>query len=401
MSWQLFFIPFFAYPYVWLALIVAAAIWLSFRALSLYTQKAAGTGLIAPAFWLMVLSSPVWIGGIYDDVRCRNAGLYLGGTVLDSTATLHWDSFPPDPHGYPQSLGNLEVPTVMGRSVMNELVRAVSEGRIRAFDIPNEPVRVGIPDTERLYQRFYLAPADGSMGQCLKPPFDSRWQFAPGTCLAFVESQGVQATYLLKGSALQSDWGNSVAIVDRANGKTIAQHTFVTQDHEETALARFGIRKLRPRSCTPETRSTDLATGLVALVFKPSAAPPVDTSNLETHLATPWIPVPAPPLGEPVPKGAEGIAYWIRKGAVKKLGQKDLDIWRRATRDSKWEDVPDNAYLIEDEIYLPDGLSGGHSVRWVLPPGRNNIPPGPRGHNIFYSVDHGCIWPSTRCRSGY
>lgn len=380
MPWQLLFAPVFIYPYVWAALIAAAFVWLVFGIFK--SEGKYWSNLIIPISFLTVLTAPVWLEGLVQEIQCQSAGLRLNERVHDSAATLYWESFYPNPNAY--SLGKLETNSPMGSVIMNELVRAVSEGRLRSFDIPYKPRRNGEPDSERFFQRFYLAPADGSMGECVRN-FPQSTHFAPSTCLAFVESQGIQAAYELKSV------GHKVVITHRMSGRTLGEDKFVELDRSETALIRVGLRKLHAWSCTTDAKRKDLAEGLVHLVFGSPSAPAVEVADLATYRRGDWSPMPHPLRGEPIPQGMAGIEYWIAKGAVRKMGQEDFALWQSATRDKTWTRVPDKTYLIIGDINrLPDGLAGGHSVNWVLQKGRT-IPPGPIGHSSFYSLDGGCV----------
>lgn len=393
MHYQFLFSAHFIYPYVWLALIACAGVWLVVRALRPPRDTYRVVAMALPAVALAVLTGPLWFEGLLHEIQCRDAGLRLGPPVRDAEATVHWESFSPDPGLY--SLGVLTTATPTGQAVMTELVRAVAEGRLQSFDIPYEPKRKGVPDQERLYQRFYLAPADGSMGECVRERRRGM-QFAPGTCLAFVQSQGIQASYELKGSALQSAHGRTVQVLNRASGRVLGEHTFVEPEVGETGLVRLGLRKLRPWSCTPDARRRDLAEGLVHMVFGSASAPPVMQGALAEYRKRPWAPVPAPDLGPPIPRGRAGIDYWIAKGAVRPLGPGEIELWQRATGQQQWRRVPEGSYLITGDMELPQGLTGAHSVSWLLPRGQR-IPPGPRGHSTFYEVDRGCVWSPSGC----
>lgn len=390
------FSPSFIYPYVWLALILGAGAWLVARTVSPAGETYRAARMALPAAALAVLTAPLWFEGLVQEVQCRSAGLRLGEPVQDEAVTVHWESFSPDPQMY--SLGVLKTASPAGQAAMGELVRAVSEGRVRSFDIPFEPRRGDGAEVERVYQRFYLAPADESMGPCVKNlPHGTR--FAPGTCLAFVQSRGIQSTYELKGSALQSEHGRTVQITHRATGRILGQHTLVERDVGETGLARVGLRKMRAWSCTPEARRNDLGPGLVHLVFGTQAVPRVEPAALSVHAKAAWSPVSAPPLGEPVPAGRAGIEFWTRKGKVRALGTADVELWKRASGKADARMVPVDTYLITGDLVLPDGLYGGHSVQWIVPKGMH-IPPGPRGHSRFYEVDRGCVWPRNLCDGG-
>lgn len=389
---ELLFSPFHVYPYVWLVLIAAAAMWVLVVAVHPPPRRRLAA-LAWPLVTLALVTGPLWMGALSQEVRCRQAGFHLASPVQDDGASLHWESFVPNPSYY--SLGVLNASTPLGQSVLRELVRAVSEGRLRSFDLPYEPRRKDVAEADRLFQRFYLAPADGSLGQCVRHEIlHHDMKFAPGTCLAVVESQGVQATYELKDAM-----HDRVAIFHRASGRLMAEHRFVEPETGDTALARFGLRRLRGHSCTPVMRRRDLAEALVHVVFGSSVSPRVEPDALATYRKASWTPVVAAP-GEAVPHGKAGIDYWIAKGAVRVLGPGDLELWKRSAFKAKWAAVPDRSYLVTGDIRLPDGLAGGHSVNWVLPPGRP-IPPGPRGHSTFYEVDRGCVWSTSRCQHGY
>ena len=392
---ELLLIPFIAAAFVWLGLLLAALAWLLKRVFAPGSGHARWTRVLAPVAVVMGLSFPLWLSALTEEFQCRSAGLVLNGRVEGPATSVYWQSFSPDPHAY--SLGVLPSRGPLGGQAMTEMVRALAEGRLSSIEIPFEPVRSGVSESNRLNQRFFLAPASGGFGECLSPRYYPRNFLPPDTCIAFETSQGIQSRYEMRGQALASEQGRDASIVDRETGQTIASHTFVRRDTGETLLSVFGLRKLRSSSCTPIMGRSDLATALIPLVFGSQAVPRVELEGLASFRASAWKAVAAPPMGEPVPRGADGIKYWLEKGALRHLGQADLDLWNRAIMPAKpWIGVPGDAYLVIGEMRLPDGLSGGHAVNWVIAENAR-VPPGPRGHSTFYQVGKGCLWAATGC----
>lgn len=382
------------YNYIWPLLIFISICWLSARIILIINRTSPLTSVGIPTLLVATLTSPVWFEGLAEEIKCQNAGLKIHEAVEDKDISLYWESFSPSPNLY--SLGSLSTTTNKGQVVMSELIRAVAEDRIKSFDIPYEPHLKNIPDSDRLYQRFFLTSINNNLGECIKGYSYISKKLAPDTCLAFTQIQGIQSTYELAGSALTSETGDSVFISRRRDKKILAEYRYVEPRVSDTSLVRFGVRSLRPWSCTPEMQKTDYIFGLIHLVFSSPNAKQVDTRLLEAFRTSQWMPIAAPPVGEIIPKGRKGIDYWIEKGMVRQLVRKDLDLWKRASGKANWSDIPQNAYMITGDIQLPDGLYGGNSVYWVVGQGKH-IPLGLRGHSTFFEVDKGCVWSPLHC----
>ncbi len=398
MAWQYLFSPFYAAAFLWLGLLAAAMVWLAARVFPSKSGRTFWARVAAPVAAVLGLSFPLWLTALTEEIQCWSAGLVLNGKVEGPATSVYWQSFSPNPSGY--SLGVLRSGSSLGSEAMRQMVRALAEGRLSFFEIPYEPIKSGVGDVDRLNQRFFLAPASGELGPCLSAQQFERNLLQPDTCIAFETSQGVQSRYEMRGHALASEVGRDASIVDRATGKTIASYTFVRLDTDETLLSRFGLRKLRPKSCTPVMTRSDLSAALIPLVFGSEIAPRVAVESLTSFRASPWKSVAAPAVGEPVPKGADGIRHWLEKGALRKLQQPDLALWNRAFMPEtgmSHVSVPSDAYLVTGEMRLPDGLYGAHSVKWVVAENAR-IPPGPRGHSTFYQVGKGCVWAPGGCR---
>lgn len=394
MPWQYLFSPFYVAPLLWLALLVAALVWLASRIFRM-KSLASWSRLLAPISVFLALSSPLWLMPLIEEIQCRSAGLVLNAPVEGAATSIYWQSFTPNPNAY--SLGVLPAQGDMGSQAMSELVRALAEGRLSAFEIPYEPVRPEVNESDRLNQRFFLAPSTGGFGKCLATRHFQQSRLPADTCIAFETSQGIQSRYEMRGHALGAANGRDSSIVDRLTGEVVASYKFVRLDTGETLLSRFGIRKLRPLTCTPSMTRTDFSTALIPIVFGTDVAPRVSADDLPSFRASTWKTISAPTEGEPVPEGAEGIAYLVAKGSIRQLTNEDSALWNRALKPEKpWFGVPSKAYLILGQMRLPDGLYGGHAVEWVIAEGAR-IPPGPRGHNTFYEVGKGCVWAANGC----
>ena len=271
------------------------------------------------------------------------------------------------------------------------------EGRLSAFELPYEPVRAEVKESDRLNQRFFLAPSLGGSAQCLNSPAFQQSVLPVGTCLAFETSQGIQSRYEMRGHALVSKTGRDASILDRQTGKVIATYKFVERDSSETLLQMFRLRKLRPLSCTPLMSRIDFAVALIPLVIGSEVAPRVSPEALTVFRASKWNTVSAPADRELTPSGSEGIAYLLAKGSIRQLKREDLSVWNRALKPpTPWIDVPEKTYLVLGSLQLPNDLYGANSVKWVLAEGMR-IPSGPRGHNTFYEIGKGCVWAPTGC----
>jgi hypothetical protein len=397
MNWQYLFSPIYAAAFLWLGTLIAALVWLASRVFRSEPERPLWTRVLVPIAVLMGLSFPLWLSALTEEIQCRSAGLQLDARVEGPSVSIYWQSFSPDPHAY--SLGALTSRTPLGGEAMREMVRALAEGRLSAFEIPYEPTVSGVSESARLNQRFFLKSTHGGSGKCLLADQYQRNLLPPETCIAFETSQGIQSRYEMRGQAFVSEQGRDASIVDRETGKTIASHKFVTQDTGETLLAFFGVRKLRPMSCTPVMGRTDLSTALIPLVFGSEVSPRVEVGKLLSFRASPWKAVAAAPVSEPVPEGIDGIKYWLQKGAIRHLQQADLDLWNGAVMPLNGKPhtgVPRDAYLVVGEMRLPDGLYGAHSVKWIVAENAR-VPPGPRGHNTFYQVGKGCVWAPGGC----
>lgn len=397
MTWHYLFSPFYAASFLWLGLLMGALVLLAARVFFSKSGRPFWARVAAPAAAIVGLSFPLWLTALTEEIQCWSAGLVLNDKVEGPATSVYWQSFSPNPSAY--SLGVLPSGSSLGGEAMRQMVRALAEGRLSFFELPYEPIKSGVSDVDRLNQRFFLAPASGELGPCLSPQQFQRNLLQPGTCIAFETSQGIQSRYEMRGHAFASEEGRDASIVDRETGKTIASYRFVRLDTSETLLLRFGLRKLRPMSCTPLMAKSELSTALIPLVFGSEVAPRVTLDRLASFQASAWKSIEAPEVAESVPKGADGIRYWLEKGAVRKLEQSDLGLWNRAFMPAAGMShvaVPPDAYLVTGEIRLPDGLAGAHSVNWVVAENAR-IPPGPRGHSTFYQVGKGCVWAPTGC----
>ena len=106
----------------------------------------------------------------------------------------------------------------------------------------------------------------------------------------------------------------------------------------------------------------------------------------------------------PFPSGQRGLDQLVRQNAIRPATHYDIEQWvEKASKEyQKFNKelkvghrmVVGRTYVILRDVQLPNGLFGGNSVAFLIPPGIP-MPRGSKGHNAFYLVGSGtCLGPS-------
>jgi hypothetical protein len=387
------------FTYAWLAGILGCAALLLFRGsrLLLRTSPLAPGQMAWPVMGLLVLTLPLWIEAALLEFQCRSAGLTLAKQHQATTEGLYWRSHAVAANGYSSGI-RLGTDPLRQAFALGAL-RALAEGRIAYLEVPYEPM--GDPQST-LNQKLFIALRADTGRECVGEPLSSAWgQLPADLCIAWETTQGLRTRFEVVGLHGEGHSGTTVGIKDRQTGEEIARYTRVVATRaSETLLALRGIRTVQPRSCNRSM--TDILPGasLVSLIFLEPNGTALNPETVDQYAKSAWS-VTQPPMAEVVvPEGRAGIDYWIARGAVRRLTAHDLKLWQAAKGSSEAgpaTSVPDDVFVIQADITLPTGLSGGHSVTWLVPQGAK-IPPGPRGHSTFLEVGKGCLWSPFRCQ---
>lgn len=345
-----------------------------------------------PLILMVVLTLPLWIEAVLLEIRCRSTGLVVNKKFPSTSDGVFWQTHFVDPHAYSSGidLGSGPLRQAFARGAL----RALVEGRIAYLEIPYEPV---IDPQKILNQKIFVASRARQGSQCLPEDIGNAWNhLPPDLCIAWETAEGLKTRFKVVDLLGEGKNATTVGIVDRQTGEEIARHTHVTTTRaSETLLLIHGFHSMQPCSCTDAMKAIDAGTALISLVFKNPNDQEVLPDQLNNYLKAAWQVVRPVYNEEEIPEGRAGIDYWIKRGAVRQLTSKDLQIWRSANLGLPgaeiWDVVPDNVFFVIGEITLPAGLNGGHSVTWVLPKG-SNVPPGPRSHSTFLEVGKGCVW---------
>jgi hypothetical protein len=389
------YLPYIILSTLWLALIAGFAVWLAIRAVK-WKQGGSPKRLIAPVLSLMVVTGPLWAEAIKEEIDCRMAGLALSSPIAAAEEGLYWRSHESLSISYSGG-----IPYDQRRHLATlSLLRSLVEGRIGFLEVPYAPKGEG-GGKETTNQKLYFA-RKGPQVECWLDPestTDTRGfgylarTLPPGTCVAWEQTGGTGARFEMHARSSV----RAIAIKDRKADKDVASYWYAAVDKEETILRLYGIRKLRPVSCTPDRLDGKPAVHLAEMLFPAADGKVVSREDLARHAGEPWRPVTLnEKREEAVPAGQAGIGYWIARNRVRKLTRDDIDLWKSATRGYRAPIAHltfGRAYLVTGPMRFPTDLYGANLVDWVLEKGAP-IPPGPRGHGNIYRIGEGCIWGS-------
>jgi hypothetical protein len=102
-------------------------------------------------------------------------------------------------------------------------------------------------------------------------------------------------------------------------------------------------------------------------------------------------PPPAQAAAPSLPEGEAGLVEAMRKGLLRPASGSDLSVWKSRWSQANGRSVPRTfdertrmmtAYVIQRDLDIPAGLSGAHSVVFVLERGVP-YPRGDAGHSVI------------------
>jgi hypothetical protein len=260
-----------------------AAIWWS---ASLFLRRIGG-GLskgtaVTPAFYLFVLTGPLWIEAVSLEFQCRSSGLEFREVRDASREGLFWRSHEPEPSGYSAGI-RLGTDGVSQQFTFSAL-RALAEGRLGYLEVPLS--------SRTVFQRLYVAKRDTSGVECLGGEQDlggGYGRLPNDLCFAWEKSKGQSARYEFVGLMTANQSGQVMKIKDRIGDMEVARYSYVRSIRASSTLLGFlGIPSLQPYSCTVAMADALPAAHLLDLVFTSRDMKSVSRTELSDGSKAKW-----------------------------------------------------------------------------------------------------------------